>query len=321
MRPRIRSVKPEFFLDEELWDLAQESGLPVHLVFAGLWCFADREGRFEWRPRALKAGILPYWDGDLSLVLDALATRGFVVKYTCGGRDYGWVRTFHRHQVINNREGPSELPSYDETTSEIRSIDACPTRAPRVPHAPSVEGRGNGSGSGSGSGSGKGEGVTLSLEPAPVPVPEPEPESLPESHPEPEPVPVPEPVPAPAPEPPRLRLVPGGAGTRHASFPKGWRWSAETEAAAAIAGVSLAELQEHVDYWTLHDFSRPTTNLDGELRRSLGSIRTHWETERAKAAARASPQLASKPRRYGSAQPDAGKTGWEALDSPGVVQR
>jgi hypothetical protein len=60
--------------------------------------------------------------------------------------------------------------------------------------------------------------------------------------------------------------------------------------------------------------------LDGELQRSITGIRKHWETERFKAAARASPQQTSKPRRYGSAQPDAGKTGWEALDSPGVVQ-
>ena len=156
----------------------------------------------------------------------------------------------------------------------------------------------------------------------PVPEPGPDPEPLPEPTPESEPEPVTEPVPVPAPEPPRLRLVPGGAdGTRYPSYPKGWRWSVETEAAARIEGVSVPELREHVDWWTTHDFSRPVNDLDGELRRSLGSIRTHWETERAKALSRASPQLTSKPRRYGSAQPDAGKTGWEALDSPGVVQR
>jgi hypothetical protein len=151
-------------------------------------------------------------------------------------------------------------------------------------------------------------------------VPQPEPEPLPES--EPEPVTEPVPVPAPVPEPPRLRLLPGGADlTRYPRYPKGWRWSSETAAAATLAGVSADELQEHVDYWTRHDFSRPTNDLEGELRSRIGDIRKHWETERFKAAARASPQLTSKPRRYGSAQPDAGKTGWEALDSPGVVQR
>lgn len=114
MRPRIRTIKPEFFQDEGLWDLAAESGLPVHLAFAGLWCFADREGRFEWRPRALKAGILPYWDGDFSRVLDALAGGGFLVRYAVDGRDYGLVHTFAEHQVINQRESKSVLPAPNE---------------------------------------------------------------------------------------------------------------------------------------------------------------------------------------------------------------
>jgi len=142
VRPRIRSIKPELFTDEELWELAEETGLPIAQAFIGIWCFADREGRFEWRPRALKAGILPYWDGDFSRVLDALTTRGFLVPYASGGKKYGYVRTFTRHQVVNNREVASELPGPED--ADPTTIDACPTRAPRVPHAPSVEGEGNG---------------------------------------------------------------------------------------------------------------------------------------------------------------------------------
>ncbi len=87
-----------------------------------------------------------------------------------------------------------------------------------------------------------------------------------------------------APEP---RVIPSGAGTRRpswSSFPKGWRWSDETTAAAAMVGVTPAQLQEHVDYWTLRDFSGGGVNdLDGELRRSLGTIRERGETARAKA--------------------------------------
>ena len=52
--PRIRSVLPEFFSHEDLYDLELASGLPVRLAYAGLWTWTDRRGVFEWRPRRLK---------------------------------------------------------------------------------------------------------------------------------------------------------------------------------------------------------------------------------------------------------------------------
>jgi hypothetical protein len=131
---RIRTIKPEFFLCEELFDLEMETGLPLRVAYAGLWCAADREGRFEWRPRMLKARVLPYDDGDFSRVLDALSTRGFIVKYTVDGRDFGLIPTFAEHQVINNREKESQLPEPPTNpppeplpTREPRVDDACPT--------------------------------------------------------------------------------------------------------------------------------------------------------------------------------------------------
>jgi uncharacterized phage protein (TIGR02220 family) len=124
---RIRTVKPSFFLHGDLYDLEIECKAPVRLAYAGLWCAADREGRFAWKPRELKAQILPHDNVDFSRVLDALATRGFLVRYTSQGKDFGWIPTFKDHQVINNKEAESVLPDpCDATTS---------TRAPRVPHA------------------------------------------------------------------------------------------------------------------------------------------------------------------------------------------
>lgn len=52
---RIRTVKPELFKHEELFDAEQNSKLPLRLAFIGLFTVADREGRFKWRPRTLKA--------------------------------------------------------------------------------------------------------------------------------------------------------------------------------------------------------------------------------------------------------------------------
>lgn len=110
MRGRIRTIKPEAFTDEDLWDLEDKTGLPIFRAFTGLWCYADREGRFEWKPRVLKTGVLPYWNGSMEDVMLALADAGFLVRYSVEGRDYGAIRTFSKHQVVNPRETKSQLP-------------------------------------------------------------------------------------------------------------------------------------------------------------------------------------------------------------------
>lgn len=127
---RIRTIKPEFFLHFDLWDAEREARLPLRVAFAGLWCAADRRGRFKWRPQELKARILPYDDCDFSRVLDALTTRGFLVKYASNGTDFGWIPSFETHQVINNRERESILPNPCDgatSTREPRVNHACPT--------------------------------------------------------------------------------------------------------------------------------------------------------------------------------------------------
>lgn len=117
---RIRTVKPELFRHEELFELEVETGLPIRLSFIGLFTCADREGRFVWKPRQLKLDCLPYDDIDFSRVLDALVTRGFVVRYASQGKEFGCIPSFLRHQVINNREKPSEIPSFNESDGEIK---------------------------------------------------------------------------------------------------------------------------------------------------------------------------------------------------------
>ncbi len=110
MRGRIRTIKPEAFTDEDLWDLEVETGLPIFRAFTGLWCYADREGRFEWRPRPLKAAVLPYWDGDVAAVLDALERGGFIRRYVIDGVTYGYIPGFLKHQAVGAREAKSTLP-------------------------------------------------------------------------------------------------------------------------------------------------------------------------------------------------------------------
>ena len=59
---RARNLKPGFFQNEYLADLP----MAARLLFQGLWCSADRNGRLEYQPKKLKAEILPYDEVDVA---------------------------------------------------------------------------------------------------------------------------------------------------------------------------------------------------------------------------------------------------------------
>jgi len=74
-------------------------------------------------------------------------------------------------------------------------------------------------------------------------------------------------------KPPEPEGIPSRPETLCSSYPPGWRWSPETEAAAALENVSPPQLQEHVNYWTIHVFCPVRErDLDAELRRSIPGI-------------------------------------------------
>ena len=125
---RIRTVKPDLFRHETLFEAEQRTKLPLRLAYIGLFTACDRDGRFKWKPKTLKLDVLPYDEIDFSRVLDALATRGFVVRYASPQGEIGWIPSFTRHQVINNRESDSQLPPPDEETMKTLALS-------RVPHA------------------------------------------------------------------------------------------------------------------------------------------------------------------------------------------
>lgn len=123
---RIRTVKPELFRHEDLFELEQFSGLPIRISFIALFTACDREGRFKWRPRQLKLDCLPYDEIDFSRVLDALMTRGFIKKYIVSGVEYGCIPSFTSHQIINNRESESKIPSIDDADEQIEANQEIP---------------------------------------------------------------------------------------------------------------------------------------------------------------------------------------------------
>lgn len=144
MRGRSRQIKPELFADEQLGDLEQETGLPIFRAFVGLLVFADREGRFRWAPRALKGAIAPCWAGDFAKALDALASKSFIIRYTVNGEDYGYIRSFHKHQTIHPKEAASVLP--DPAAHGVSAPSVAFQGTPRnAPEAPASAAGGSGS--------------------------------------------------------------------------------------------------------------------------------------------------------------------------------
>jgi len=128
---RIRTVKPELFRHEELFDLENETGLPIRLAWIGLFTVADREGRFKWRARALKTEILPFDDLDFEHVLQALEAYGLIARYRSDEGDLGVIVSFKRHQCINMREAQSSLPAPTEDVFKMKASKNLPAQIRR----------------------------------------------------------------------------------------------------------------------------------------------------------------------------------------------
>lgn len=100
---RIRTIKPTFFRSDDVCALSPLA----RLLFIGLWCEADREGRLEWKPRTFKRTYLPDDDCDGEAIAAELVKQGVVVLY---GDGLAYIPSFLKHQVINQRESASKLP-------------------------------------------------------------------------------------------------------------------------------------------------------------------------------------------------------------------
>jgi hypothetical protein len=115
--PRIRSLKPDFFEDEDLAEIP----FWVRLLFQGLWCMADKAGRLEDRPLKLKARIFPYEKVDVEAGLCLLAEQKkhsprhfpFIVRYEVNGERYIQILTWNKHQNPHHTERESEIPGFN----------------------------------------------------------------------------------------------------------------------------------------------------------------------------------------------------------------
>lgn len=103
---RTRYIRPSFFKNEELADLHPEA----RLLFIGLWCFADRDGRLEDRPRRLKADILPYSECPIDELLNSL-DGNFIVRYEADNGRYIQINNWSNNAKIHPKEVSNNFPA------------------------------------------------------------------------------------------------------------------------------------------------------------------------------------------------------------------
>ena len=106
---RARNIKPGFFRNADLLDLAFET----RLLFIGLWTLADREGRLEDRPKQIKLEIFPCDNVDVEACLSSLAEIGAITRYAHDSKRCIQITNFTKHQNPHKAEQPSLLPDVD----------------------------------------------------------------------------------------------------------------------------------------------------------------------------------------------------------------
>ena len=110
---RTRSLKPQFFKN----DLLAECQPLARLLFSGLWCMADAEGRLEYRPLRVKAEVLPYDHCDVDQLVDELEQRGFVRRYTVEDVTILVIPKFLDHQRPHPKEPTESFPTEENVTA------------------------------------------------------------------------------------------------------------------------------------------------------------------------------------------------------------
>jgi hypothetical protein len=103
---RARFIRPGFFINERLGKLHPLT----RILFAGLWCLADRDGKLEDRPAWIKVQVLPYDQHDINGELTVLEKEGFIRRYGVGNNRYISVLRFSQNQSPHHTEKESEIP-------------------------------------------------------------------------------------------------------------------------------------------------------------------------------------------------------------------
>ena len=149
---RIRSIKPEFWVSEQIGNCSREA----RLLFIGMWTFSDDRGVHPAKTKTLKAEVFPQ-DEDITSVdvarwVQDLLKVGLIEEFEAEGALYWHVTGWAKHQRIDKPTNKHPCPSSKNSPSAPRilgeSPSICPlpidesSPMPTLPLAPGVEGIG-----------------------------------------------------------------------------------------------------------------------------------------------------------------------------------
>jgi hypothetical protein len=108
---RIRSLKPEFWLDRKL---ARKLSRDERMLYMGLWNQADEHGRALGDPNVIKGSVFPYEDDltvpVIAVMLKRLAAAGVVQPYEDDGDPYLFLPNLGEHQRLEPGKTKSKYP-------------------------------------------------------------------------------------------------------------------------------------------------------------------------------------------------------------------
>lgn len=127
---RIRSIKPEFWVSEQI----AECSTNARLTFVGLWNFCDDQGVHPAKPKTLKAELYPMDDITAAQVgewVGELIATGLVREFEApeDGKRYWHVTGWDRHQKIDRPSYKHPAPPSQNSTSPRRADSPSPQRA------------------------------------------------------------------------------------------------------------------------------------------------------------------------------------------------
>lgn len=108
---RIRTIKPEFWRDEDLSSISAEAAL----LAIGLLNYADDEGYFSANKKLIECDVFPLRNlsSTVPVLLQELSGIGYVRLFDgSDNKQYGQVANFVKHQVIS-KPRPSKIKGLD----------------------------------------------------------------------------------------------------------------------------------------------------------------------------------------------------------------
>lgn len=97
---RIRTIKPEFWTDEDMAEVSEAACL----LAIGLLNYADDEGYFNANPKLIKAAVFPIREPSVTIpvMLRELSNHGYLTLFsTSDNKHFGLINNFAKHQVVN----------------------------------------------------------------------------------------------------------------------------------------------------------------------------------------------------------------------------